>query len=106
MGLKAHVRRGAGDRLALIMVLCAAVSSFAAIDWLKAHLGDHFLKFIVLGLGILTVALALFTWTRLKASGIKPPSWKDLRRTGSRDDGAGERPGSEATDADDKKGGL
>lgn len=106
MGLKARVRRGAGDRLALIMVLCAAVSSFAAIDWLKAHLGDHFLKFIVLGLGILTAALVIFTWTRLKASGMKPPSWKELRAAGSRDGAPGERPASEATEGDDKKGGL
>lgn len=106
MGLKARVRRGAGDRLALITVLCAAVSSFAAIDWLKAHLGDHFLKFVVLGLGILTAALVVFTLSRLKASGIKPPSWNELRGAGSRPDGAGEQAPTEAVGVDDKKGGL
>lgn len=105
MGLKARVRRGAGDRLALVMVLCAAVSSFAAIDWLKAHLGDYFLKFVVLGLGILTAALVVFTLSRLKASGIKPPSWRELRNTNpSSDDGGGSAP-AEVEGADDKKGG-
>lgn len=37
------------------------------------------MKLIVLGLGLLTVALVIFTASRLKASGIKPPSLGELR---------------------------
>lgn len=79
MGFRARVRRGAADRLTLVTVLCATVVSFWAIDWLKRILGEHFLKLIVLGLGLLTVALVIFTASRLKASGIKPPSLGELR---------------------------
>lgn len=82
MALKERIRRGAGDRLTLVLVLCAAVFSFSAIDWVKAHLGVHFLKFVVLGLAILTAALVAFTISRLKASGVRPPSWRELRNPG------------------------
>jgi|UPI000833679A hypothetical protein len=104
MALKERVRRGAGDRLTLVLVLGAAVFSFSAIDWLKAHLGDHFLKFILLGLGILTLALVAFTISRLKASGIKPPSWRELRNQGSAPEEASSS-GQVESETEKKKGG-
>ncbi|PZR95241.1 MAG: hypothetical protein DI537_05495 [Stutzerimonas stutzeri] len=82
MKLKERVRQGASDRLALGGVLCAAVFAFSGIDWLKTHIGENFLKFIVLGLGLMAAALMAFTLLKLKASGIKPPAWRELRGAG------------------------
>lgn len=103
MGLRARVRRGAADRLTLALVLCGAVVSFWTIDLLKRFFGEHFLKLIVLGLGLLTLALVAFTASRLKASGIKPPTLRELR--GAQQPTASPESGPAPPSEDKEKGG-
>lgn len=104
MKLIARVKRGAADRLTLLLVLGGAIASFATLDWLKRHLGGDFLKLILLGFGLITLALVAFTASRLKASGLKPPSWRELRDGASPRTSVSEPPKGEAQEEKEKGG--
>jgi uncharacterized membrane protein YfcA len=103
MKLIARVKRGAADRLTLLLVLGVAIAAFATLDWLKLHVGDYFLKLILFGFALITLALVTFTISRLKASGLKPPTWKELREGAAAKPTEGEAPAEKLQD--EKRGG-
>ncbi|MPR05667.1 hypothetical protein [Microvirga tunisiensis] len=79
MMVSKRLKEGARDRSLLVVGAGIGFAVIALYALVKAILGQTGLQWILFGLVVFTGLVVWRTWERFKASGLKPPTLRELR---------------------------